>query len=304
MPGSSSTARSRALAPRSPSRYLPRVRLRLRRERFLVGLRGLALLRGWPFDRAEVADAQLEAVRSVVSGSDEQSSAIIDVDELPVGNAYAAWSETYDGPNPLIEAEEPVVRRFLDGIEPGVALDVASGTGRHARLLGDFGHRVIALDASSEMLVRARTNAPGTALVRGDLNRLPIHDRSIDVVVCALALTHVRTLRQPVAELARVLRPGGHLILSDIHPVAVATGAHAFFVRPDGSRVVTRNELHWASDYVSAFRAADLMIEQAAEPPFEQSFVEDMPDAAIRDAAREAVVGLPFALVWRVRKAS
>src|ERR687898_876597 len=59
-----------------------------------------------------------------------------------------------------------------------------------------------------------------------------------------------------------------------------------------------------ALEYVSAFRAADLMIEQAAEPPFEQSFVEDMPDAAIRDAAREAVVGLPFALVWRVRKAS
>jgi hypothetical protein len=99
VPGSSSTARSRAFALKSASRYLPRVRLQLRRERFIVGLRGLALLRGWPFDRAEVADAQLEAIRSVVSGSDEQSSAVIDVDELPVGNAYAAWSETYDGPN-------------------------------------------------------------------------------------------------------------------------------------------------------------------------------------------------------------
>ena len=140
--------------------------------------------------------------------------------------------------------------------------------------------------------------------MRGDLNRLPIHDQSIDVLVCALALTHVRALRRPVNELARVLRPGGHLILSDIHPVAVATGAHAFFVRPDGSRGVTRNEIHWASEYVSAFRAADLVIEEAAEPRFEQSFVDDMPDAAIRDAAREAVVGLPFALVWRVRKAS
>src|SRR5918995_446416 len=186
MPGTSSTARSRVIALKSPSRYLPRVRLRLRRERFLVGLRGLALLRGWPFDRAEVADAQLDAVRSVVSGSDERSTAIIDVDQLPVGNAYAAWSETYDGPNPLIEAEEPGVRRFLDGIKAGIALDVASGTGRHARPLGDLGHRVIALDASSEMLVRARTNAPGAALVRGDLNRLPIHDRSIDVLVCVL----------------------------------------------------------------------------------------------------------------------
>jgi ubiquinone/menaquinone biosynthesis C-methylase UbiE len=278
------------------------VRLRLRRERFLVGLHGLALLRGWPFDKAEVADAQLGAVRSVVLGSDERYTALIDVDQLPVGTAYAAWSETYDGPNPLIEAEEPVVRRFLDGIQAGVALDVASGTGRHARLLGDLGHRVIALDASSEMLVRARTNAPGAALVRGDLNRLPIHDQSIDVLVCALALTHVRALSGPVTELARVLRPGGHMILSDIHPVAVTTGAHAFFVRPDGSRGVTRNEIHWASEYVTAFRAAHLTIEQAAEPPFDHSFVEDMPDAAIRDAAREAVVGLPFALVWRVRK--
>jgi ubiquinone/menaquinone biosynthesis C-methylase UbiE len=278
------------------------VRLRLRRERFLVGLRGLALLRGWPFEKEAVADAQLDAVRSVVLGSDERYTALIDVDQLPVGTAYAAWSETYDGPNPLIEAEEPVVRRFLDGIQAGVALDVASGTGRHARLLGDLGHRVVALDASSEMLVRARTNAPRAALVLGDLNRLPIHDQSIDVLVCALALTHVRALSGPVTELARVLRPGGHLILSDIHPVAVTTGAHAFFVRPDGSRGVARNEIHWASEYVTAFRAAHLTIEQAAEPPFEQSFVEDMPDAAIRDAARESVVGLPFALVWRVRK--
>jgi hypothetical protein len=40
----------------------------------------------------------------------------------------------------------------------------------------------------------------------------------------------------------------------------------------------------------------------AAEPPFDESFVEEMPEAAIRDAARESVVGLPFALVWRVVK--
>ena len=53
-PGSSSTCKPYAFALRSTSRYLPRVRLRLRRERFLVGLRGLALLRGWPFDKAEV----------------------------------------------------------------------------------------------------------------------------------------------------------------------------------------------------------------------------------------------------------
>jgi hypothetical protein len=82
----------------------------------------------------------------------------------------------------------------------------------------------------------------------------------------------------------------------------VATGAHAFFVRQDGTRGVTRNEVHWPSEYVDAFRSADLMIERAAEPPFDESFVEEMSEAAIRDAAREAVVGLPFALVWLVRR--
>jgi ubiquinone/menaquinone biosynthesis C-methylase UbiE len=277
------------------------MRLRLRLERFLVGLRGLALLRGWPFESADVADAHLEAVRDVLSRHND-SPTVIDVDDLDVREAYTSWANTYDGPNPLITAEEPVVRSFLDGIEAGLALDVGCGTGRLARLLGHLGHRVIAIDASTEMLVRARTNTPGVALVRGDLRRLPIEDRRIDVVVCGLALTHVPTLREPIAELARVLRPGGHLVLSDVHPVAVATGAHTFFVRQDGTRGVTRNEVHWPSEYVDAFRSADLIIERAAEPPFDEAFVEEMPEAAIRDAAREAVVGLPFALVWLVRR--
>jgi len=233
---------------------------------------------------------------------DDSPTTIIDVDDLDVREAYASWAENYDGPNPLITAEEPVVRHFLDGVVPGRAIDVACGTGRLARILRDLGHRVIAVDESPEMLARVRQNAPGAALVRGDLRQLPIDDRSADVAICGLALTHVPTLRGPIAELARVLRPGGRLILSDIHPVAVATGAHAFFVRPDGSRGVTRNEVHWPSEYVDSFRAADLTIEQAAEPLFDESFVQEMPEAAIRDAAREAVVGLPFALVWLARR--
>ncbi len=262
----------------------------------------MALLRGWPFDSAELADAQLEAVRTTLSSSHVASTATIDVDDLDVRDAYASWADTYDGPNPLITAEQPVIRRFLDGIEGGLALDAACGTGRLSRLLGDLGHRVIALDASAEMLAHAATNAPGAALVRGDVHRVPIEDRRIDVVVCGLALTHVPTLRQPIAELARVLRPGGHLVVSDIHPVAVATGAHAFFVRQDGSRGVARNEVHWPGEYVQAFRSSDLTIEQAGEPLFDESFIDEMPERAIRDAAREAVVGLPFALVWLVRK--
>jgi ubiquinone/menaquinone biosynthesis C-methylase UbiE len=103
---------------------------------------------------------------------------VIDVDELGVRDAYASWADTYDGPNPLITAEEPVVRRFLEGIDAGRALDVACGTGRLTRLLSDVGHRVIGLDASAEMLACVPRNAPGAALVHGNLLQLPIKDRN------------------------------------------------------------------------------------------------------------------------------
>jgi ubiquinone/menaquinone biosynthesis C-methylase UbiE len=274
------------------------VTLRLRRERFLVGLHGLALLRGWPFESPDEADAQLGAVRSIF-GSPQGD---VDVDDLDVDSAYAAWAETYDQPNALISAEEPIVRRFIDGISAGVSLDVACGTGRVTRLLADHGHRAIGVDRSAEMLARARRNVPGASFVLGDVRGLPFEDRTLDLVICALALTHVTRLADSVTEMARVLRPGGYMIVSDVHPIAVVTGAHAFFLRTDGSRGVTRNEVHWASEYVDAFRSAGLAIERAAEPPFEESFVEEMSEGAIRDAARDALVGLPFALVWLVTK--
>jgi SAM-dependent methyltransferase len=277
------------------------VTLELRAERFIVGLRGLALLRGWPFGDPVDAEAHLEAIRQLLSAGDRPAMSI-EIDDLDVDAAYASWAETYDGPNPLIEAEEPAVRGFLDGLDAGRALDVACGTGRLAGILTDLGHHVVGADPSAEMLSRARAAVPEASFVRADVRHLPIDDGTIDVAVCGLALTHVPSLVGPVAELARTLRPGGHLILSDVHPVAVATGAHAFFRRPDGARAVTRNHVHWPSAYVDAFRAAGLSIEAASEPLFNESFVSEMPEAAVRDSVREALVELPFALVWSARK--
>jgi ubiquinone/menaquinone biosynthesis C-methylase UbiE len=274
--------------------------LRVRRERFVVGLRGLSLLRGWPFEDPVIADAHLEAIAELLS--ERGQSTLVELDEIDVGGAYACWAETYDDPDPLIEAEEPAVEGFLDGLEAGRALDVACGTGRLSRILVGAGHEVVGVDASVEMLSHVRANTPGASLVLGDVRRLPISDGTMDVVGCGLALTHVSTLREPIAEIARTLRQGGRLIISDIHPVAAATGAHAFFIRGDGTRGVTRNHVHWPGEYVDAFRLAGLVVDAVAEPLVGESFVEEMSEGAIRDAAGDAIVGLPLALVWSVHK--
>ena len=84
--------------------------------------------------------------------------------ELSAG--YARWASTYDGPNPAIEAEEPVVRALLGGLPPPgplaprVAIDVACGTGRHGAYLAALGYAVTGVDATTEMLALAAEKVP------------------------------------------------------------------------------------------------------------------------------------------------
>jgi ubiquinone/menaquinone biosynthesis C-methylase UbiE len=108
---------------------------------------------------------------------------------------YRIWSTSYDQPgNGLFPYEEPIVRGIIDGLPASLALDGACGTGRYAEYLAGRGHRVIGVDSSPDLLEHAAQRVPQVDLRRGDLLRLPLPDRQVDLVVCALALTHVPDL--------------------------------------------------------------------------------------------------------------
>lgn len=153
--------------------------------------------------------------------------------ELPLGAAatiaplttsrgYDDWSVTSDEPgNALVDHETPIVRAILDELPVGVALDAACGTGRHAAYLAELGHRVIGVDDSPGMLAAARVKLPDAELHRAGLSALPLPDDHVDLVVCALALTHVADLAPVFAEFARVLKPGGHLVTSDVRGILI-----------------------------------------------------------------------------------
>jgi ubiquinone/menaquinone biosynthesis C-methylase UbiE len=112
---------------------------------------------------------------------------------------------------------------------PGDALDAACGTGRHAATLVEFGHRVVGVDTTEAMLAIARKKVPSADFRSGRLEQLPVEDETTDLITCALALTHVERLEPVMREFARVLRPGGQAILTDIHPVATMTRGIAGF---------------------------------------------------------------------------
>jgi Methyltransferase domain len=196
---------------------------------FLLGLEGVALLRacaGDDFDR-EFAEARIAETRALLDAAPALDDGV-EFSDISTADGYRIWSATYDEPgNPLIEVEEPVVRQILDRLPPGRALDAACGTGRHAEYLAGLGHRVTGVDSSPEMLARARGRVPAAGFLLGDLHRLPVPDGAMDLVVCALALVHVRALGPVMAEFARVLRPGGHLVVSDIHVLSLYLGGVA-----------------------------------------------------------------------------
>jgi ubiquinone/menaquinone biosynthesis C-methylase UbiE len=220
---------------------------------YLLGLEGIALLRAFAgeYDR-EFTLARIEEIRSLLDRADELGDG---VEETPMTmqEGYAQWAPWYDEPgNELLEAEEPVVREILDTLPVGVALDAACGTGRHAAYLASLGHQVIGVDATPEMLEVARAKVLAGEFHEGDLHDLPVADASVDVVVCGIAVSHVPELEPVLAEFARVLRPGGHLVLSDSRGFVADLGFPLARVRPDGTFGYIPVWSRLASDYLAA----------------------------------------------------
>jgi hypothetical protein len=102
-------------------------------------------------------------------------------------------------------------------------LDVACGRGESARVLAEhFGCHVVGVDYSSENVARANRLAAEGPLsdrirfVQGDAERLPFDAKSFDVVICECSLCIFPDIATALEEFRRVLRPGGHLGISDV----------------------------------------------------------------------------------------
>lgn len=272
---------------------------------FLLGVEGLAILRNLLAGDPETIRARVDEILRMTKALDEPPLSLgIEVRDSELRAGYALWSRTYDSvPNPLIAVEEPVVRSLLREAPPGAALDAAAGTGRHAIWLRERGHRVVALDLTVEMLRQARAKDEALPIAAADLVRLPLRDACIDLAVCSLALSHCEDLAKPVGELSRVVRPGGHIVVSDIHPLALLLGGHALAIAADGSGTLIPDYVHSIQEYLEAFRGAGLEVVRCLEPPYDERAVDAFPGVALsREGFLAAYLGLPGALVWHLER--
>jgi ubiquinone/menaquinone biosynthesis C-methylase UbiE len=264
-----------------------------------LALAGVALARNWLVgERGTVERIEAEIRRL---STEEPADGWYDVPERSVAEGYPEWAPAYDQPgNPIVQLEGPAMARLFAEFEPGRVLDAACGTGRHYAVLAELGHRVVGVDATEAMLAIARARVPAGEFRIGSLTELPLEDGSVDLAVCSLALTHLPQLGPAVSELARVVRPGGRVLISDVHPLFVALGAQGAY-RAEGERAgYVRNYVHWLGAYLNTFDAAGLDARECHELLYRRQEVDLLAPRVDIDAevVAEALVGLPAVVVW------
>lgn len=144
--------------------------------------------------------------------------------------SISGWSET--GLRRRIE----LFRSLVPAADPGpplLALDLGCGAGTYVRMLAGLGYRSVGLDYSLPSLERAVAADPGRTgrYLAGDAYHLPFRDASVDLLVSIGVFQALGQPERAVAEMARVLRPGGTLLIEALNSRSLVARARRIHAR-------------------------------------------------------------------------
>jgi malonyl-CoA O-methyltransferase len=191
---------------------------------------------------------------------------------IPVSarEGYALWADTWDAtPSPIVALERRALLPLIGSLHPRRAIDVGCGTGRWTERLCAIG-----VDLSPAMLaIAAAKSGLRGRLAVADATSIPIASSAADLVLCALTLGHLSDPVAAIREFARILMPGGVLLLTDFHPAAAAHGWRRTFRR--GGQVYelenhayTLDQLRSGAPGLQLVESADATIGEPERPLF------------------------------------
>jgi ubiquinone/menaquinone biosynthesis C-methylase UbiE len=134
----------------------------------------------------------------------------MDDEKLRHAGSFGPVADAYERGRPSFPREAAA---WLVGREAATVLELGAGTGKLTRELVALGHDVHATDPDPAMLKVLSRHLPDTRVSEAAAEEIPANDRSVDVVVAAQCF-HWFDLDRAMAEIARVLKPGGHLALT------------------------------------------------------------------------------------------
>lgn len=120
---------------------------------------------------------------------------------------------------------------------PVRALDVGCGEGRFCRLLKARGVDVVGLDPTPALIGAARSRDPGGMYIEAAAERIPFGEQAFDLVVSYLSLIDIVDVGAAISEMARVLKPGGVLLIANLNSFNTACADHGWIKDGNGRRL-------------------------------------------------------------------
>jgi ubiquinone/menaquinone biosynthesis C-methylase UbiE len=197
--------------------------------------------------------------------------------------AYNLWAEGYDSQpdNLMLALDEEVFSGLLNHIDikNKIIADVGCGTGRHwKKILENEPKKLIGFDISGEMLKKLQQKFP-QAETHGIINnKLPeLQNESCDCIISTLTIAHIQNAEEAITEWNRVLKPGGGMIITDYHPVALTKGGKRTFTHNDHT-VAIKNYVHTLENLkkiagqlsLQVLRSIEKSIDESAKPYYEK----------------------------------
>jgi len=184
---------------------------------------------------------------------------------------YNLWSDSYDDqPDNLILSLDDLLFRRLTGsvkIEGAVIADIGCGTGRHwETIFSRHPAHITGFDVSQGMLTVLIKKFPGaeTYLLRNE-NLAPLQTGACDILISTLAIAHMPNLRSVFIEWARVLKPGGQILVTDFHPRALEMGSRRSF-NYQGKKLAVKRFIY----------PVEMVLAQASQAHLECQYLEEL----------------------------
>jgi cytosine/adenosine deaminase-related metal-dependent hydrolase/ubiquinone/menaquinone biosynthesis C-methylase UbiE len=191
----------------------------------------------------------------------------------PDASVFSRWAHVYDGrTNPLLLLEGRRAAPLLPPLRGGSVLDVGCGTGRwltHLETLHPAS--LMGIDCSSVMLKHAREKVLSTTrLEHGHSSALPGKDASYTLIMASFLLSYVKDLPAFALECARIVQPGGWVLISDMHPVTAVERGWKRSFRIDGTTVDIAVHSRSLPEIITIFERNGFEVEVLIEPAFEE----------------------------------